>query len=406
MLTPKPRQPVHPKPKRLSQRKRMTLIAGLPCKDGIVLCADSLEVAGDYKVSVAKVRPVSCGPYSVIYGGAGNDASLIDGLEDRLHEALSKPFKGSLLAHIRKTVAAFYRSEVALHPGTSEEKRTEALLCVSETGMAPVLFHIAGPVVRQTNKSLLIGWDATLYRHYLERQYSSEMLLGHGVALALQLFEIAKDTCTWIGGDTRLIVLTPDSVYQELAVDISAIEARQAEVNRMVERMVLACSDTTLHPRLLQQMIGELGHQLVDLHTEHIRLEGRKTVRSLPDAYAGYRKLPWGTMLALGDDEMAGAYALIIPDLPSEYGKPLGFTASPDTPGAQYRLLPLDEEWKTHGATSKVAKYFKTDSSAEPPTEPPPQKHPPLLFPPIRPKEPVVPQSTTHDPKDEPPSQE
>ena len=42
-------------PSRLPERKYMTIAAGFVCHDGIVLCADSQEVSGDYKWPVKKL---------------------------------------------------------------------------------------------------------------------------------------------------------------------------------------------------------------------------------------------------------------------------------------------------------------------------------------------------------------
>ena len=59
MIAPKPTLLVKPKPKstpqRLPERKYMTIAAGFVCNDGIVLCADSQEVVGDYKWPVKKL---------------------------------------------------------------------------------------------------------------------------------------------------------------------------------------------------------------------------------------------------------------------------------------------------------------------------------------------------------------
>src|ERR1700694_1737646 len=84
----KPPCPFVPKPRRLPERKRMTLIAAFWCVgDQAVLCADSQETWGTYKTSVDKIIPQRIGLYDVAYGGSGL-ADFVDGLGDALELGL------------------------------------------------------------------------------------------------------------------------------------------------------------------------------------------------------------------------------------------------------------------------------------------------------------------------------
>src|SRR5436190_20142246 len=67
---------------RPEKRKRVTLIAAFRCNTygapGVVICADSQETVGEYRVSVDKIAPRVLGDYQMVIGGAGNAAGLID----------------------------------------------------------------------------------------------------------------------------------------------------------------------------------------------------------------------------------------------------------------------------------------------------------------------------------------
>ncbi len=47
---PKPRAEFRPKSKRLPKEKLMTIAAGFPCSDGLVLCADTQETITGYAI--------------------------------------------------------------------------------------------------------------------------------------------------------------------------------------------------------------------------------------------------------------------------------------------------------------------------------------------------------------------
>src|SRR5713101_2676389 len=61
--------------RRFRRRRRMTLIAGLRCEDGAVICADTqetVEIDGcSYRASVQKIKPREVGNFDLSIGGSG-----------------------------------------------------------------------------------------------------------------------------------------------------------------------------------------------------------------------------------------------------------------------------------------------------------------------------------------------
>src|ERR1700691_1550933 len=100
--------------KRLSARKRMTLIAAFWCAgDQAVLCADSEECYGDLKTSVTKIKPqtLAGGLYEVAFGGSGF-GDLVDALDEKLEMALDvcqARTEAELRLEIEKTIVQFYK---------------------------------------------------------------------------------------------------------------------------------------------------------------------------------------------------------------------------------------------------------------------------------------------------------
>lgn len=62
----------------------MTLIAAFRCDidgdPGVIVCADSQESRGDYRVTVDKIKPRVVHNYDLVLGGAGEIGPLIDRL--------------------------------------------------------------------------------------------------------------------------------------------------------------------------------------------------------------------------------------------------------------------------------------------------------------------------------------
>src|SRR6267378_1746109 len=81
MLRPLPKPSlIPPATKRLLEAtgdRSMSYIAGFHCRDGIVMCADTLETYGDYKNYVEKLAVIEDRSYPLAIGGAGIE-DLID----------------------------------------------------------------------------------------------------------------------------------------------------------------------------------------------------------------------------------------------------------------------------------------------------------------------------------------
>jgi 20S proteasome alpha/beta subunit len=75
LLKPKPR--MCPKPARPLERKRLTIIAGFQCPDGVLMCSDTEEtLSTESKVESDKMKLISTRNAHVLCGGAGDSANI------------------------------------------------------------------------------------------------------------------------------------------------------------------------------------------------------------------------------------------------------------------------------------------------------------------------------------------
>jgi 20S proteasome alpha/beta subunit len=89
MIAPKPLLFPRPKPRlpqRLPERKRMTFIVGIACRDGMVLCADSFEGDGVNKRYVNKVECIESNTWGLAFGCSGS-SPVINNFTAKLRDA-------------------------------------------------------------------------------------------------------------------------------------------------------------------------------------------------------------------------------------------------------------------------------------------------------------------------------
>jgi hypothetical protein len=62
----------------------MTLISGIRCGEGFVICADSQETVDAFRVPRKKLVSKRCGQFDLAIAGAGESGKLIDALVQRV----------------------------------------------------------------------------------------------------------------------------------------------------------------------------------------------------------------------------------------------------------------------------------------------------------------------------------
>jgi len=147
--------------KLLRKRKRLTLIAAFRCEvgglPGVIVCADSQETVGDYKVTVDKIKPRDAGRYDLIIGGSGNVAPLIDGLADAIERNIKKWDAGldeeSGRQQLERVLLAYHARHVQLYQAEIEDKQLRFVVCLRDKAYQKFIY---GRQTGQPPKRLLI----------------------------------------------------------------------------------------------------------------------------------------------------------------------------------------------------------------------------------------------------------
>jgi hypothetical protein len=207
----------------------MTLIVGVVCRDGIVLCADSQETRGYLKTEINKL-PIHLGNGGpdVVIGGAGN-GELTDGFRARLVASIGSLRESTMEAvrrKIEKAAVDFHRSPVYdAFPGSAEEKHIAGLICVRTRDSKVMLFDYFDTIVKPVETYKLAGEDYAHFDHIVKRLYRSEATIQQGIVIGLEVMNTAKATSVHVGGETRVVVARSDGMRPEHPRRINAVEA-------------------------------------------------------------------------------------------------------------------------------------------------------------------------------------
>jgi hypothetical protein len=252
---PLPRKP-HPKITRPGKRKRMTLICALRCESyvsslfpspAVVICADSQETAGDFRVEVQKIKPIDAGAYELIIGGAGNIAGLIDGQADVIERNVKTWPTGlseqEAQARLERVLIGYNARQVQHYPVTDDKdpeyKVLSFLVCVRDKATSGIyLWKTEATTIRTVTDYALVGWQEAAYHYHLKWLYRQGMPAFQVALLAIQLLKIAEDNL-YIGGPIKLITVNREGMDEWPAESVRLVEERVKRFNAAVSGLFL-----------------------------------------------------------------------------------------------------------------------------------------------------------------------
>lgn len=213
-MASKPR--CHCKPKRLPERRAVTIVAGFKCADGIVLCADTEETFGNAKTSVPKLQ--------VCYSSQTDHA---EDLMFALAGAGNGPWVDKLVALTWAQVQTATSFDEACHLAEKSIKDAhEEYGNIFQPGMMPdaklvyavkmdgksKLFSSDGPLVNEQRHFAIHGCGAELgtYIYNLMCPSWTRHTLSQLAVLAAYIVYQAKTYVPGVGGSTHLVKLRND----------------------------------------------------------------------------------------------------------------------------------------------------------------------------------------------------
>lgn len=188
---------------RLPERKAVTFIVGLRCKDGVVLCSDSLESDGYIKGNVQKLFKYELpGKWGLAFGCSGTSAACSN-FGDRLLERIADKVsydRRSTERLIETTIAEmkqYYPNEfldviVGLWSLSPPENRLYKARTNTECLSIEANFVCA-------------GMDVSLARFLLNSIFTDDVTVHDGGYIAAFVTNVMKEKADSVGGPTQLL---------------------------------------------------------------------------------------------------------------------------------------------------------------------------------------------------------
>ncbi len=288
-----------PRPKRLPERKAVTIIAGFKSSEGIVVCADTQETISNLsKRNVPKVRFEPSGirehillagvnDLAVAFCGAANNGPFIDKIVDQAWDAVQQTTSlDDACMAIENSIKQTYQEFGQIYqPGYCPE--AELIYGVKMHGNSR-LFSAFGPIVNERDTYSTGGAGYYMADFLASRMYSGFLNVYQCAILAAYILYQAKEHVNGCGGESHIAVLSNNGT-SGLAAS-SNIE----KITKLVQLADQAAGDIIIQMADLdlgKEKFKEEGIQMLDA-LAYLRETERnaKTFTSLGDILGGAKE--------------------------------------------------------------------------------------------------------------------
>lgn len=210
----------------------MTIAVGFQCDEGIVLCADTEETAGDIKQWRRKVV-LTCDPerkHLVAFAGAGWTDYVLTAIEKATDGLGECNGIGEITDHLEEKLVGFFDGHLAnwaCFPA-AERPSVELLIGVGvKDGPCRLFYYCGTSFYSIQEKAIGIG---TIVANNLigEHNKAGNDSLADLCRLAVFVLSRAKKQVAYCGGETQMIALRGGSEYT--FVDLAEIRRMESEI--------------------------------------------------------------------------------------------------------------------------------------------------------------------------------
>lgn len=260
----------------------MTLIAAFRCdiegEQGVIICADSQESFGEYRMTVEKIWPRETPLYDVCFAGSGHIGDLIDALGNAIEREVGRWDQSYCEEEARRLleneIVLFNSRQVEAYPALPDEKVIQFIVClrVQETG-AIYLWKVSGSTIEPISDHDLIGWGEPLYKYEMKRLYRNVTDKTTAMTLGLHLLSLGKATARSIDKPFHIIGVSPTlGMWTEPEDVIEELEAKVRGVNETLSRLITLAPDVQATEDRFQDALRLFEQEILGLreHTKSV----------------------------------------------------------------------------------------------------------------------------------------
>jgi 20S proteasome alpha/beta subunit len=190
----------------------MTIVAGFPGSNFVVLAADSEEGGGIAKSSVHKIAQIDKSTCKCLIGGAGNGDFIDLAVQHAEEQIPGAADIKTIRQRLENIVTDIYAKRIDAYPEHERNDLAFELLCAiwSKKDGTPRLLRVRrlASLIRRTPESIGIG--TYLARYLIATLGSDQMTLPQAMRLAIHVIAQAKKHVAYCGGSTQAMALTSD----------------------------------------------------------------------------------------------------------------------------------------------------------------------------------------------------
>jgi len=249
---PKPRPflpPIKPR-QRLPKGKCMTIAAGFPCKEGLVLCADTQEVISGYvKTDTEKMTLITDAGWTVAITGAGDGDFIEMAIQEiQLGVMQIKPPQ-TLQSKIRDILLDMFTKRVQPYASFPYEDRPNAQMLIGIQSQGLVgLYKSRGTLFRRIDTAECVGAGIALGKSLIEQLFRSNLSLKQASLVAIYILHQAKKWVDGCGGNSDIILMSKDNLkWARLPTDeVKTLETHFDSFFEYMRPVLIAAADGTV----------------------------------------------------------------------------------------------------------------------------------------------------------------
>jgi 20S proteasome alpha/beta subunit len=229
----------------------MTIAMGFPCRDGLVLCADTQEVISGYvKTDTEKMTIIQSAPdYNVVITGAG-DGDFIEMVIQEVHAALNSNHPGEPIQRvIKKTLLQLFNDRVVPYANFPYDERPAAslLLGIQSDGVV-TLYKSRGAIFRRMNAPECIGTGLALGKSLIAQLFTRDLQLPQAGIVALYILHQAKTWVDGCGGNSDILLLSSKKLeWRRLPTeDVKELEKHFDDFSNAMRPILISAADRVL----------------------------------------------------------------------------------------------------------------------------------------------------------------
>jgi 20S proteasome alpha/beta subunit len=228
---PKPSLKPYIRPIR-QENKAMTVVVGLRCKDGIVICADQQVTSpGSHKYNECKINIETVHREPVVFAYSGLPSLAREAREKMLNKIGDEEPTDDLVREAADAVL----TDVGR---TWTDVDLRMLIGINRTLEDPTLYKFDGRGLHVADNYSLLGFgESALIRYFIETMYSPDLGLDDATNLALYLVQKAEDYIDGCGGPIDVAILKA-GVGESRSLTRGDIEKRIRAMEKQESRLI------------------------------------------------------------------------------------------------------------------------------------------------------------------------